>query len=862
MGKQRANLGDISELLEQHTNTVIVPQFIDVPNTEIVNRAQILDPTEDLGCRRGIERVSVTQIGEVPTEYDVNGKEVWRDANDPYDRIRFVGGWRTINSITIGKSATSSQVSTEDYLEVVFYGTGLNLVISVDAGLVRDYRATVDGGGEGADFHPASPSNVLVRQYRPLQVLRVVSGLSQGIHTVKVREATATGNINLYGYEIENGTSTIQIAAGELIHRGKKYFHTSAETVDVDDTTPFDIGTQGTKGGLVQISLKPEGIVRRDLRAPEESSGTATTISSSASSFVMDASPPAGWEPETILELDDGTNREYVVIGSIVSTTINLRGSDVTVNSYTNATVLLYGQAGAAVNRTNEEIWRTFWPREFGTWRSDDFLSTGVSDKNFTLDDCGTSLGYDDNASTNIFLNALYGREGLIITGVGDPTIYFDFYGTGISVLKASSADGGSDTYDLIIDGKACTSFPLVGDRHDKLFDIVSDLPLGWHQLAIRRVSAATWEPIIHNFVVYGPKAPDISDDEVPLSQYCLQGDFKQNTIATSASPAPGPRNISRGAVRHSGVRELIYIEGTGGTANWANSFGGVSPTDFCSGQQSFTDRGDASYQLTFFGFGFECRFPVLTTFTNNILVELDDGSGFQTLNTTNFPGIIDFAYGGAAFNSSTGILNQNNTPTIRGAGFSITDLPEQLYTVRCTNQAAGSNMVIDCIDTFSSMYYPVQERHPTQNYTIIGSNSLRDLRELEFDTVEPVNALIVEGQTQVSTTNTLFDPVPNMVGGVYSHGAWWRISFSGMFAKSVSTGGASGYQFQIRRNGIPVILQPEDTALGSSYKTTVLDKQIYLPKGFHFFLVEWIVDANVLTCAGNSRRLLLEEIR
>jgi len=79
----------------------------------------------------------------------------------------------------------------------------------------QDMRVSVDGAAEGGNILASSYSNVLLsRSYSTNQVIPVVSGLSQGLHTVKIRNNAAVGSYNVYGFEILHESSNVLVMPG------------------------------------------------------------------------------------------------------------------------------------------------------------------------------------------------------------------------------------------------------------------------------------------------------------------------------------------------------------------------------------------------------------------------------------------------------------------------------------------------------------------------------------------------------------------------------------------------------------------------------------------------------------------------
>lgn len=252
------NLDDIGNQISD-LEFVKVP-MISVPNTTIVNRAKVPDMSQDLDARMAVGRISIQNIYQLRDEVGSSGEQVYAASNDRYGRLRFVGVWQNNADATgVGILAPNFQ---PDYAEIVFYGTGLNLLTQFAAGTNRDLRATVDGGAEGANFWPANQSSIINNRFTSTnQVLPVVSGLTLGMHTVKITNRQAATNFPLYGFEILNQSSNITVNPGSQFVQGSS--RTLATQQSFAFNTTFETGTLGTRGGRVMIYHKSDGTIAK-----------------------------------------------------------------------------------------------------------------------------------------------------------------------------------------------------------------------------------------------------------------------------------------------------------------------------------------------------------------------------------------------------------------------------------------------------------------------------------------------------------------------------------------------------------------------------------------------------------------------
>jgi len=233
--------------------------MIAVPNTTIVGRARIPNLANDLRASLGVERIPVQSIMQLQNEFGASGEPVFAAVNDDRGLIRFVGGWyNTVNVYGVGVTAPSSAPSS--YVEVTFYGTGINLLF--DGYSSSGYYPTIDGGTEQSVL--AGPTSAVIsgRNYSPNVVLTSSSchGLSLGIHTVKFRNAV---NVSLMGFEILNANASgyININTGTAYANGSKIVKSAASAI------AYNTGVTGTKGGRVVRYLNSDGTVGQAFQA-------------------------------------------------------------------------------------------------------------------------------------------------------------------------------------------------------------------------------------------------------------------------------------------------------------------------------------------------------------------------------------------------------------------------------------------------------------------------------------------------------------------------------------------------------------------------------------------------------------------
>jgi len=298
--------------------------------SSVTGRASIPDLANDLKVRMGIDRIPVQQIVQLQNEFGPNGEPVWAALNDDRGLIRFVGDWKNQNSAA-GPYLQANGVSSA-FVEITFYGTGINIIT---AAINSTYSAvlSVDGGSEGSNIIPnTSPSGVIgSRNYAINSPVTAVSGLTLGIHTVKIRNTDTTNGLVVFGFEVLNESANVNVRPGTAYQNGKKLVSSAASSVAYNSGTFDSVLRAGTstsfsttRGARVLTYIKSDGTI-----------GKSAYLTNSAPAYLSSA------------------------------------------------------------DHANEGIARTYHWREFGAGRSDDFslfTSTSVSSRAFTLEDGTTTL--------------------------------------------------------------------------------------------------------------------------------------------------------------------------------------------------------------------------------------------------------------------------------------------------------------------------------------------------------------------------------------------------------------------------------------------------------------------------------------
>jgi hypothetical protein len=206
----------------------------------------------------GVNRIMAQQIFQIQNEFGPSGQPVWGTPNDQFNQRRFVGNWLNQDD-TNGPSFLGASVN--DFLEITFFGTGLNLVTYSDSS-GPDNRVSVDGGAEGANILIATSNVLATRNYAQNIIVNAASGLALGIHTVRVRMQSQF--LKIYGFEILTETTSLRVAPGVSFINGQKEVLSALQTIPYN--TGFELGTLGTRGGRVVVYQKNDGTIAKAVR--------------------------------------------------------------------------------------------------------------------------------------------------------------------------------------------------------------------------------------------------------------------------------------------------------------------------------------------------------------------------------------------------------------------------------------------------------------------------------------------------------------------------------------------------------------------------------------------------------------------
>jgi hypothetical protein len=720
----------------------------------ITNRAAIVDFTQDLKPRMGIDRIMTQTANLLTTEFGPNGEPVFAVDGDQFGQVRLVGACDSFVDGNGARVRLGIIASSTAYAEIVFYGTGLNALLLADVA-TRAFAVSVDGGSETA--FPLGNSNVIsARSYGVNQVVSVASGLTLGVHTVRIR-TTSTVDQDLFGFEIVNSSSNVITPPGVGYIGGKKISLTSQSSI------AYNANVTGTRGGRILHYLSSSGTI-----------GQAWNAANSTSLFLTSAS------------------------------------------------------------HTNEEVARVYFPREFGSSRSDDF-ATGTSNqvRVFTLDDDTTTL----TTSSGGFESLISGHEGLETQGTSSYFTQITFVGTGIDL--SISCDGNSRPMTAYIDGTSVgTITPTLSAI--RTVTVASGLPYGTHTLKLVNTGSIGSFDIL-NFIVYQPKKPTLPSGAIALADYNVMANFVANTTA-------GSEYVSTGVLRKSAAREIVYF-GTWSVVNQVAAGTAGSTTGlYVNGSSSGN-----YYTYTFFGTGFDMRMGTPGTTALNATVSIDGSSNLSSY-TTSFYGSV------TAFTASTGVFTTNTSNSF-GSGVVVSGLSLGLHTVKVSYNS-GSAMPLECFDIITPIHsYKTNIYSDFQNTFAIGSQGIFDDRNL---TILPnQSAAKYRGQavgvlTSPTTSATSAVPMPDMSLVVKTLGNWFDLRAD----VQIRTSSGNGVFLVFAVDGIV-----QNAIVGNSAPPATddvgygLSNLVYLSPGYHKIDLYWYAFSGTLTAIGTYRVMTVKEL-
>lgn len=389
-----------------------IPVYEVAPFTTIVNRAMV---TRSLKAIAGVERIMCKGINQLQNEFGANGERVF-ESSDKDARIRFVGNW--YQAADTAGTRVNSGLNIADYVEVTFYGTGLN-VMKILNSATHNLVASIDGGADGSNLASASYSGILVsRNYSPNTVLPIVSNLAPGWHTVRIRNNTVSKDINLNGFEILNQRTDLAVYQGSAIVKG------NVSGLAALATSPFNAGVVGTRGARVVKHIL-NGALSQSVREVNAASAFLTAADHANEEVVR-----------RINFREFGANRadDFSTLSTVRASAFTLDDGTTTLTTNASVTQTVNGQDVVIPNAVAAFITLTF----VGTGL-DISYSTGASTvDNFQIFVDGDSVG------TSLQLSSMTGAIARIVSGLpyGTHTVRF---------LRNASAGNSNTISDFII---------------------------------------------------------------------------------------------------------------------------------------------------------------------------------------------------------------------------------------------------------------------------------------------------------------------------------------------------------------------------------------------------------------------------
>ena len=533
--------------------------------TDIKGSKSIKDPR--IGGHFGSQRhkFKSTQLLEQETAthgqnvYSIDGRECAR-ATAPSGKIthwnRYDGNWFRVHQ------------STDAFYEVVGYFSAVNILGSQWTGSVRDLSISIDGSVTNANFQEMSTSvkspladhdGSSGRYVDASSVFSVATGLTLGIHTIKIAPQSSSDYADIFGIELitQDTTSTanrskIQIPSQNVVSYGKKF--TVSGTPHYD---PFSSKTDGSAW------TSPTSGYNNANSSASWPTNIDTATSLGLDKWVNGSNYYRPYNGMRVIKWVDenGTIKTSVTCMPPNAKSIGDSSSLTNGTAKTNASAsndTFYPTFEAHTTDVNEdnlhEVAKTFHVKEFGNGSANggtnssnypdaSMLSGSADDIAYVMDDGCTSLsGTNGGTSNNSGLNGIVHYDS--------DYAYFTFIGTGVSITGVDWS--GSSIYNFVI---------------------AQNLPYGSHVYKMDRNTSSTTKHfidgvelssvsqgsghMISEITFHQCKRPPIPEEAVIISDYCLMADFVPVT-------ATGIDKISKG-VRSQSVSRDVFFDSSNG---------------------------------------------------------------------------------------------------------------------------------------------------------------------------------------------------------------------------------------------------------------------------------------------------------
>lgn len=747
----------------------------------------------------------------------------------PIKRQAYYGGGWAVENDPSGIYVTSSVAG--DFILINDIMDNLNILHKpvASAGVLSIYENGVD---TTINLDPSSDAVLASQNYDANCIHNVASTFgSKDIYLIKL-EKDDTNETAIYGIEIINepNASTQEIAVPQ---QTKNIQGKEATIAALTGVTSLNVkeGITGTKGSFVGHYLDKDGVWQSEKQEPENytetgvaeynagasdsisgltdsskfydnSQGNITRIKITADNdkallLVPSAAPDAN--NLTLANDFDGVADTTLFAGNKQFEPDGVTG--VVIADQSAMTVELYAKIGANSDHSNEEPTqrRIGWDnilkkivsrdrpthfRDIGNQRSDDATSlSGTGDFTFTSDD-GCFLLHGNDMQVR--------ADGALNFGVDGGFIFLRYYGSGLSFERKDSANGGADDYEFIFDGEEIFT-ETVGDTNRRSFEIGSDAPVGWHTLKIMRISVATWEMGIFNFITYLPKQPVLAENfDYDFYNYVLADHVITSIPTLNLTVYNGA--IDQGVISKICVREFVYNSSTG---TW--QYGGFGINEL-GGRNLFVPGGDpGEVAIEIYGSGNFRIWQETDNITDTQHIDVDGVTidAAYTLGNTNQNGRI-YDTGGAELNS-LGSEGSHKVEIIRDV-------------------FANGNFKFYAIDYHSVVFTPEFWRfNPYRDYLIDGQG-VADNRKFAAYDERPVQReieIMSNVADAISINNLLF----------CSLAIDFNCNGSGVISAIKTASDANSFTQQVKKDNNDVIFNRDSTQASGAFVCGLFDK-------------------------------------
>jgi len=778
----------------------------------ITGRGKMVDPTTDLLPRMGLERIQVQSVMQVTGESGPNGEAVFKPINDKYDQLRFGGGVVNVPSITLG--ATVALGNAGDFFEISFYGIGLNILSLADAN-TRAVRIFVDGGsGVDTNISTNAHSSVLSgRSFATNSVVNLASGLSLGLHTI--RGVVQTGfSCHVYGFEIINDgvRTTGNITSGLPT--------LSALAITAGLAVGNTIVATGVPAGTTILSISGSTLTM-------SANATATTVGVAVQfTGSVIVNPGVAYSKGKALTLANQTGFQYN--SGFESGSLGTRGGRVVVYQKTDGTIAKAVQPTNAsqlnltsADHSNEEVIRTYFWREFGAGRTDDFstLAGSVVARAFTLDDGTATL-----VGSNILAQAVASYDVLAVSTSGFWTN--TFVGTGLDLVMACDSvgtNGSASAWTITVDGGSPVNLSVTSFVGVRQVSIVSGLAYGSHTVKLTRNTVSAFSYVTASFIVYGPKKPTIPTGAMELADYNVMANFVANTTASSTP--------SVGVIRKQTTREMVF-SGAGWSAGSVNA-------NFTGGF-SLANATDQNYlRYTGFGTGLGIRLAN----GDNAVVEVSVNG--VIFNTANFGALATAAeandHGDLVFTASTGRFNCGSGANSIN-GWSFNGLPLGNHVIEMKVIGTGNGFQTASVELITPIHvHKNNGPFVLQNTLAVGSQGINDGRVTQLSYTKGKHARYIP-LAQGSTTSTTEVPM-GMQAAIYLEKD--ELVSCAFEMAPFAAGANQNMSFRLRVDG--VLLETFLWQTSTNAFPMILERVVPMTKGWHLIVMHWLTSGTQL---------------